>query len=205
MWRFTDDLWLDGFIFAFGSPRNKKDVIIDISNAPMTIAGKVEEKLKEQGYDTETKENFNPRTNSMNLKLFGYGVEPVFGDLPPYSERVLDYDSDKEYIDGFLTAVSSIVVYKRGGHDKGIRIAYPTSLDDIAYFLEHLYGIIEYIYPFHKGIYIPIKYVRGIEPFDTIEKATEYEDKYFEMQFGTKEEIFNQIFEKVKRQEFMRG
>lgn len=203
MWRFTDDLWLDGFIFAFGSPKNKKTVIIDVSNAPIQIFGKVEERLKKQGFDTEIKENFNPRTKRMDLKMFGYGDEPVFGDLPPYSDRLLDYDSDKEYLDGFLTAITIVVDYKKGG--KGMRLSYPTNLDDIAYILENYYGITEFEYPFHQGIFIPIKFTRGIEPFDTVEKAFDDEDKYFEMEFGSKEDAFDKLFTKVKEQEFLRG
>jgi hypothetical protein len=204
MREFTGDKWLDGFIFAFGSPKNKECVIIDVSNTPIPVIGKIERKLIELGYDVDMREVFNQLTKQYNLKVYGYGVEPVFKKMQRYSDRRLTYDEDIEYLNGFFTAISEVAYYKRKER-YGIRISYPMPFDDIAYVLKEKYGIEDSVYPYHQGIFIPMDSVKDIEPFKTIIKITNEEDKYFEQTIGTKEKAFDDLFNRIKEQEFLHG
>lgn len=204
MWEFTGDKWLDGFIFAFGSPKNKKCVIIDVSNAPIPIIGKIERKLIKLGYDVDIREVFNQLTKQYNLKMYGYGTEPIFKDMVRYSDRRLTYDEDIEYLNGFFTAISEVTYYK-AQERYGIRISYPMPNEDMVYVLKEKYGIEDCIYPFHKGIFIPMDSAKDIEPFKTIKKIIDNEDKYFEQTVGSKEAAFNDLFNKVKEKEFLYG
>ncbi len=99
---FTRDQWLDGIIWGVGARQTRKSVSIRVSELPLTIIERINERLEEHGYETQEREIPNAVTHQIDYSLLAIGSEPVFDGLPEYSVRRISLEYPEEFIDGFL-------------------------------------------------------------------------------------------------------
>lgn len=102
--RITGHQFLDGVLWARGTPKNMWTAEVRVSNLPTPIVERIDAAAQQAGFETELKEV--PMKHSVELLMVMSGSDEIFGPLIKYGLRRLPPGLPRQFLIGYFTACS---------------------------------------------------------------------------------------------------